>query len=81
MRAVDVAQSVERSLPTVEVCSSNPAMDRNLYLNIYCQLTIKKTKIKKKRPRMAHLKERKNVTERKKERKRKKVRERERQSD
>ena len=75
MRAVDVAQSVERPLPTVEVCSSNPAMDRNLYLNIYCQLTIKKDENKEKEAKNGPFK-REEKCDRKKERKRKKVRER-----
>ena len=75
MRAVDVALSVERSLPTVEVCSSNPAMDRNLYLNIYCQLTIKKDENKEKEAKNGPFK-REEKCDRKKERKRKKVRER-----
>ena len=29
--AVVVAQLVERSLPTPEVCGSNPVIDKNLY--------------------------------------------------
>ena len=70
MRAVDVAQSVERSLPTVEVCSSNPAMDRNLYLNIYCQLTIKKDENKEKEAKNGPFK-REEKCDRKKERERK----------
>ena len=70
MRAVDVAQSVERPLPTVEVCSSNPAMDRNLYLNIYCQLTIKKDENKEKEAKNGPFK-REEKCDRKKERERK----------
>ena len=44
-----VAQLVERSLPTPEICSSNPDISKMV------QLKIDKTKIKKKRPGMAHL--------------------------
>ena len=51
--AVVVAQMVERSLPIPEVCGSNPFIVKNLYwtLTVNC---IEKTKIKKKRPWMAH---------------------------
>ena len=55
--AVVVAQLVERSLPIPEVCSSNLVIGKHLYLYwtfVYCQLCIEKTKIKKKRPGMAH---------------------------
>ena len=52
---VVVAQLVERSLPIPEVRGSNPVIGKNLYWTfVYCQLCIKKTKIKKKRPGMAH---------------------------
>ena len=54
-----MAQLVERSLPIPEVRGSNPIIDKKLYLYwtfVYCQLCIEKTKIKKKRPGMAHLK-------------------------
>ena len=50
-RAVVVAQLVERSLPTSEICSSNPEIGKILSTNCI----IEKTKIKKKRPGMAHL--------------------------
>ena len=52
-RAVVVAQLVDQSLPFPEVCSSNPVIDKNLYWTVNC---IEKSKIKKKRPGMAHLK-------------------------
>ena len=54
--AVVVAQLVERSLPIPEVRRSNPVIGKNfLYWTVvYCQLCIEKTKIKEKRPRMAH---------------------------
>ena len=53
--AVVVAQLVERSLPMPEVCGSNPVTGKYLYwtFTVNC---IEKTKIKKKRPGMAHLK-------------------------
>ena len=52
--AVVVAQLEERLLTIPEVSRSNPVIGKNLYLlNIYL-LCIEKTKIKKKRPRMAH---------------------------
>ena len=50
-----VAQLVERSLPTPEVRSSNPVIGIKLYL-MFAANCIEKTKIKKKRPQMAHLK-------------------------
>ena len=50
--AVVVAQLVERLLPTPEICGSNPDIGKTLTSN--CKL--EKTKIKKKRPGMAHLK-------------------------
>ena len=48
-----VAQLVERSLPIPEVHGSNPVISKNLYrtFTVNC---IEKTKIKKKRPGMAH---------------------------
>ena len=52
VRAVVVAQLVERSLPIPEVRSLNPVIGKNLF--VYCQLCIEKMKIKKKRPGMAH---------------------------
>ena len=53
--AVVVAKLVERWLPIREVCSSNPVIGKNLYqtLTVNC---IEKTKVLKKRPGMAHLK-------------------------
>ena len=50
---VVVAQLVERSLPIPEVRGSNPVIGKNLYrtFTVNC---IEKTKIKKKRPGMAH---------------------------
>ena len=58
-RAVVVAQLVERLLPKAEVLGSNPVIGKNLFIYwtfVYCQLCIEKTKIKKKRPGMAHKK-------------------------
>ena len=60
--AVVVAQLVERLLPIPEVRGSNPVIGKNLFIYwtfVYCQLSIEKTKIKKKRPGMAHLKKKK----------------------
>ena len=51
LRAVVVAQLVERSLPTPENHGSNSDMGKIVSTNC----TIKKTKIKKKKPGMAHL--------------------------
>ena len=48
--AVVVAQLVEQSLLTQEICSSKPDVGKIV------QLDIEKTEIKKKRPRMAFLK-------------------------
>ena len=50
-----VAQLVERLLPIPEVRSSNPVIGKNLYWT-FAVNCIEKTKIKKKRPGMAHLK-------------------------
>ena len=50
-----VAQLVERLLPIPEVHGSNPVIGKNLYLTITVNC-IEKSKIKKKRPGMAHLK-------------------------
>ena len=52
-RAVVVAQLVERLLPVPEVCGSNPVTGKKIYgtFTVNC---IKKTKIKKKVPGMAH---------------------------
>ena len=46
-----VAQLVERSLPTTEIHGSIPDISKMLSNNC----TIEKTKLKKKRPGMAHL--------------------------
>ena len=51
--AVVVAQLVERSLLTPEVRGSNPVIGNNLYW-IFSVNCIEKTKIKKKRPGLAH---------------------------
>ena len=53
MGAVVGAQLIDRSLPIPEVHSSNPVMRKNKYwtFTVSC---IEKTKIKKKRPVMAH---------------------------
>ena len=53
--AVVVAQLVEHSLPIPEVRGSNPVIEKN-YIELFNVNCIEKTKIKKKRPRMAHLK-------------------------
>ena len=55
LRAVVVAQLVEWLIPIAEVCSSNPVISKHLYctFSVNC---IEKTKIKKKRPRIAHFK-------------------------
>ena len=58
IKSVVVAQLVERLLPIPEVRGSNPVIGKNLFIYltfVYCQLCIEKTKIKKKRPGMAHL--------------------------
>ena len=52
-RAVVVAQLVERLLPIPEVCGSNPVIGKNLH-STFTVNCIEKTKIKKKRPGMAH---------------------------
>ena len=51
-----VAQLVERSLPIPEVQGSNPVIGKNLNWTMFTVNCFKKTKIKKKRPGMAHLK-------------------------
>ena len=56
-REVVVAQLVGRLLPIPEVRGSNPVIVKTLFIYwtfVYCQLCIEKTKIKKKRPGMAH---------------------------
>ena len=45
--AVVVAQLVQRSLPTPDVCHSNPVISKLLYVTVNC---IGKIKMKKKRP-------------------------------
>ena len=52
---VVVAQLVERSILTLEARGLNPVIGKNLYRTFTVNYTIK-TKIKKKRPGMAHLK-------------------------
>ena len=54
-RAVVVTQLVECLLPIPEVCGSNPVIGKNLYRTINVNF-IEKTKVKKNRPGMAHLK-------------------------
>ena len=54
-RAVVVAQLVDMSRPIPEVRGSISGIGKNFKLNIYCQLYSWKTKIKKKRPGIAHL--------------------------
>ena len=49
-----MAQLVERSLPIPEVRGLNPVIGKNLYRTLFVKC-IEKTKIKKKRPGMAHL--------------------------
>ena len=54
--AVVVAQLVERSLPTSEIRGSNPDNGKIFYIRISTNCNkIEKTKIKGKRPGMAHL--------------------------
>ena len=50
-----MAQLVERSVPITEVRSSNPVIGKHVFLTFTVNC-IEKTKIKKKRPRKAHLK-------------------------
>ena len=56
VRAVIVAQLVERSLLIPEDRGSNPVIGKKLCVYICVRQCIGKTKIKKKRPGMAHLK-------------------------
>ena len=52
-----VAQLVEHSLPIPEVRGSNPVIGKYLFISNICILStvcVEKTKIKKKRPGMAH---------------------------
>ena len=53
--AVVVAQLVEQSLPTPEICGSNPGIGKILSTNISTNCLIEKTRIKKKMLGMAHL--------------------------
>ena len=60
-----VAQLVERSLPTPEVRGSNPVIGKLLSdICLFAVNCVEKTKIKKKRPRMAHLKKKIKVWDR-----------------
>ena len=52
---VVVAQLVEWSLPTLEICGWNLIFGKILFTNLSTNCMIEKTKIKKKRPGMAHL--------------------------
>ena len=54
LRAVVVAQMVERSIPTPEVHGSNPVVGKLYITYTYTVNCIEKTKIMKKRPGMAH---------------------------
>ena len=54
-RAVVVAQLVERLLPIPEVRGSNPVISK-IYIEHFTVNCIEKTKIKKKRPELVHLK-------------------------
>ena len=56
LRAVVVAQLVERSLPTPEIHDLNPVIDKIVSTNLSSNCIIEKTEIKKKRPGMGHLK-------------------------
>ena len=51
-----VAQLVERTLPTPEICGSIPIIGRILSTKLSTNCSIEKTKIKNKRLGMAHLK-------------------------
>ena len=55
-RLVWLAQLAERSLPKPEVRSSNPTIGTFLSGHLFTVNCIEKTKIKKKRPGMAHFK-------------------------
>ena len=52
--AVVVDHLVERSLPIPKVCGSNPIIGQKLYWTFTVNCIIEKTKIKEKRPGMAH---------------------------
>ena len=54
-RAVVVALLVEWSLPTSEICGLNPVIGKILPTNLFTHCIIEKTKIRIKRPGMAHL--------------------------
>ena len=49
-----VVQLVEQLLPMSEICGSNPVIGKLLYRTFVSVNCIEKTKIKKKRPEMAH---------------------------
>ena len=51
---VIVAQLVERSRPISEVCGLNPVIGKYLFWTLFTVNCIEKTKIKKKRPGLAH---------------------------
>ena len=61
LAAVVVAQLVEQSLPTPEVCSSNPVIGEFLNRTLFSVNFIVQTKIKKKRPVLAHFFKKKNI--------------------
>ena len=54
--AVVVAQLVERLPPTLEIRGSNPVIGKTFIKHLFTVNCVEKTKIKKKRPGMAHLK-------------------------
>ena len=51
-----MAQLVEQTLTTPEICGSNPIIGKMLSTKLSTNCLIEKTKIKNKRPGMAHLK-------------------------
>ena len=53
-RAAGVAQLVEWLLPIPEVCGLNPVIGKIYIAHLYTVICIEKTKIKQKRPRIAH---------------------------
>ena len=61
VRVVVVDQLAEQSIQTPEVCSSNPVISNFLLDYLFTVNCIEKTKINKKRPRMAHLKNISNI--------------------
>ena len=64
IREVVVVQLVERSLPIPEVCGLNPVTGK-IYLEHLCtcllSTVLKRQKINKKRPEMAHFKKKSNI--------------------